>query len=107
ITQGLNQLKDDVKGAQQAMGKGGDKGQQQAEQALAQAEKLRQDMERLAQGQGQRGQQGKQPGQGQQAGQQGQQGQQGQGQQAGQQGQQGQGQGQGQQGGQQQGQGRQ
>jgi hypothetical protein len=108
ITQGLNQLKDDVRNAQQAMGKGGDK-QNQAEQALAQADKLKQDMERLAQqaqqqnGQGQRG--GQQQGKGQQGGQQqGQQGQQGQqaGPQPGQ-GQQGGQQAGGQQGGQQQG----
>jgi hypothetical protein len=72
VTQGLDQLKDDIRKAQAAMGQGGDqKGQQEAQQALAQAEKLRQDMERLARDGRQQGQQpgGQQPG-GQQPGQQ-------------------------------------
>jgi hypothetical protein len=107
ITQGLNNLRDQLKGVQQAMtdgkdgkgGKGGgasDKEDKAVEQALGQVEKLRQQLEQLQrqaqQGQnGQRGQNGQQ-GQGQQQGGQQQGGQQQGGQQAG-----------GQQGGQQQG----
>ena len=114
ITQGLNQLKEQIRDAQAALDHGaqaGQKGQQGLEQALAQAEKLRQQIEQMARN-GQRGKRGdgqkngQQPGQqqgqgqqpGQQPGQQGQQSGQQQGQQPGQQpGQQGQ------QGGQQQG----
>jgi hypothetical protein len=102
VTQGLNQLKDDLKNAQQmaaAGGKNGDQGQQ-AQAGIDQIESLRPQMQALAQGAesraagrsgnqpGQRGgqqpgnQPGQQPGQGQQSGQGQQQGQ-GQGQQSG------------------------
>jgi hypothetical protein len=111
ITQGLNQLRDQLKQVQQSMaadGKDGKPGPGQddkaMEQALSNVERLRQQLEQL---QAQRGQQGQQGGQrGQQGGQQGRQGQggkQGQqqgGQQGGQQGQQAQGGQPGQQGGQ-------
>jgi hypothetical protein len=117
ITQGLSELRDQLKQVQQAMGPGkdGDKngqGDKLAEDALGQVEKLRQQLEQMRaaragnQGQrgGQQGQQGQPGQQGQQGGQQS--GQQGQGQQGGQQGQQGQQAG-GQQGGGQQGGGQQ
>ena len=95
ITQGLNELRDQLKQVQQSMAAGGKDGKpgpgqddKAMEQALSNVERLRQQLEQL---QAQRGQQGQQGGQrGQQGGQQGQQGQGGQhgqgGQQAGQQG---------------------
>ncbi len=103
VTQSLSQTRDEVRQAQAAMDKskgGNGKGDQSTQQALAQAEKLRQEIEQLAragQQQGQGGRQQGQPGQqgqgqnqqrGQQSAQSGQQNQQGQ--QSGQQGQQGQ-----------------
>ena len=110
ITAGLNDLRDQLKQAQQAMAAGGKDGDGEkdkaVEQALDRVQRFRQQLEALQQGQqGQRGQEGGQPGQ--QRGQpgqlsRGQQGQQQQGQQAGQQ-QGGQQQGGRQQGGQQQG----
>src|SRR5476649_2399060 len=114
ITQGLGELRDQLKQVQQAMGPGqsGDKngqGDKVAENTLNQVEKLRQQLEqmRAQRGEGQQGQPGQQGQRGQQ-GQQGQPGQQGQGQQGGQQGQQAGQQGQsGQQGGGQEGGGKQ
>src|ERR1019366_7622539 len=118
ITQGVNELKEQLKEVQQALGQGtkdgkGGQDDKLTESALGQVERLRQQLEQMSaqraqQGQngqnGQRGQQslqrGQQGQQGQQGGQQGQQGQQGQRGQ-GQQGQQGGQQGGGQQGGQQ------
>jgi hypothetical protein len=94
ITQGLNELRDQLKQVQQSMaadGKDGKPGPGQDDKAMEQAlnnvERLRQQLEQL---QAQRGQQ-RQPGgqRGQQGGQQGQQGQQGQGGQQGPGGQQG------------------
>jgi hypothetical protein len=112
ITQGLNELKEQLKQVQQAVGPGTKDGKgasddKLAESALGQVERLRQQLEQMSAQRGQQGQNGQNGQRGQQSlqrGQQGQQGQQGgqQGQQGGQQGQQGQ-QG-GQQGGQQQGQ---
>jgi len=104
FTQGLNEVRDQLKQVQQALGAGANdpKNAQQdraTQQGLANLEGLRQMLQQQAAGRGQ-GQQGQQQGQ-QGQGRQGQQGQQGQGQQG--QGQQGQGQGQqagGQQGGQ-------
>ena len=100
ITQGMNNLRDQLHGVQQAMtegkdgkegkaGGGEDKENKAIEQALTQVERLRQQIEALQQRQGQRGQQGGQQQGGQQQGQQQNQqgqGQQGQGQQQGQQG---------------------
>jgi len=115
VTQALNDLRDQLKkveaeaSSQQGNGAAGDdnKSQIAMQQALAQTEKVRREMEQLSrargQQQGKNGQNGNQPGQ--QSGQQGQQGQQAQqgqqGQQGGQQGQQAGQQGQGQQAGQQ------
>ncbi len=90
VTAGLNQLRDQLRDVQKAMGAGGKDGKdaqadKAMEQALGQVERLRRQMEQMAQAsQGQPGQQGQR---GQQSGQQGQQGGQ-QGQQGGQQGQQ-------------------
>jgi hypothetical protein len=98
FTQGLNEVRDQLKQVQQALGKGGNdpnNNQQDraTQQGLANLEGLRQMLQQQAGGRGQ----GQQQGQGQQGqGRQGQQGKQGQGQGQGQQGQQGQGQGQGQ-----------
>jgi hypothetical protein len=120
-TQNLERLRDQLRGAQQALdpnAKSGDKDQQKAgagtkgerdvEQALERVERMRSQLQQLMRnGQGQQsgGQQGQQQqqGQGQQQGQSGQLQRNGQGQQPGQQGQQQQGQGGQQQGGQQQG----
>ncbi|WP_035957885.1 hypothetical protein [Bryobacter aggregatus] len=112
ITKALDALRDKVKEAEKMAGPGGNP-QDPNEKALAQVERLRQQVAELTRQQGQQGgsQQGNQKGQGQQSkqGQQQGQGQQQQGQQGGQQGGQGQqqGQGQGQQAGNQPGQGQQ
>jgi hypothetical protein len=92
VTQGLNELRDQLKQVQQMLGQGGGKddkaaqGDKQTEATLAQVERLRQQLEAMSnrgqQGQGQRGnQQGNQQGNGQQ--QNGQNGQQANGQQQG------------------------
>jgi hypothetical protein len=99
ITQGLNELRDQLKQVQQSMAAGGKDGKpgpgqddKSMQQALSNVERLRQQLQQLQAQRGGRGQQGGQ--QGQQGGQQGQQGgQQGQQGQQGQSGQQGQGQG--------------
>jgi len=100
ITAGLNEVRDQLKQAQQAMGKGADpKNDQAVERALQQVEQYRRMLEQMGSQQGQRGKPGRDGQPGQQPGQQGQQGgQQQQGQQQG-----GQQQGGQQQGGQQQG----
>jgi hypothetical protein len=73
VTQGLNQLKDDLKNAQQmaaAGGKNGDQGQQ-AQEGINQIESLRPQMQALAQGQQSRAggrQPGRQQGQGEKPG---------------------------------------
>ncbi|MDQ6707425.1 MAG: hypothetical protein M3Z85_15795, partial [Acidobacteriota bacterium] len=80
VTQGLNQLKDQLRQAQGALDRGqqpGQQGKDKLEQALSQAENLRQQIEQMRNGQGKPGegqQKGQQPGQ--QPGQQGQSGQQ-------------------------------
>src|SRR5215469_7731310 len=85
ITQGMNNLRDQLHGVQQAMAQnkegkegkaagGDDKDNKAVEQALSQVEKLRQQIEALQQRQAQNGQNGQQNGQnGQQNGQNGQQ----------------------------------
>jgi hypothetical protein len=94
ITQGMNNLRDQLHGVQQAMeqdkegkGAGDDKENKAVEQALNQVERLRQQIEALQQQQrrqnGQNGQPGQQQGQGQNGQQQGQQNGQGGGNQAG------------------------
>jgi hypothetical protein len=68
VTQGLNQLRDDLKNAQQAAAaagnKGGDQGRQQAQDGIDRVESLRQQMQALARGQQARtgGKPGDQPG---------------------------------------------
>jgi hypothetical protein len=81
ITQGLNQLRDQLHGVQQAMeqdkdgkdgkGAGDDKESKAVQDALSKVENLRQQIEALQQRQGQKGQNGQQQGQGQNGQQQG------------------------------------